>query len=202
MIQVSFINTVNFTLKDMNYICILFKMQKLIRYKGLWVSITLIAITVGILNKKEMTARVQSKPFQAMLYLLLDHSVTEISVSKLSKLEQDVTILDVREENEYKVSHIENSKNVAYSSFNIEAITDIDKNDKVVIYCSLGKRSENIAKQMVDAGYTNVNNLYGGIFEWKNQGNPVFVDANETNKIHAYDKVFGIWLNKGEKVFD
>jgi len=33
------------------------------------------------------------------------------------------------------------------------------------VYCSLGIRSEVIAKKLKKAGYTNVFNLYGGIFE-------------------------------------
>jgi len=41
----------------------------------------------------------------------------------------------------------------------------------------------------VKAGYTNVSNLYGGIFEWVNQGNNVVDDNNRiTPKVHAYGK--------------
>jgi len=40
---------------------------------------------------------------------------------------------------------------------------------------------------LVKAGYTNVSNLSGGIFEWVNQGSNV-VDDNKriTLKVHAY----------------
>jgi hypothetical protein len=42
----------------------------------------------------------------------------------------------------------------------------------------------------------------GGLFEWKNLGYPI-VDNNgkEINQVHAYNKVWGIWLNKGDKVY-
>ena len=48
-----------------------------------------------------------------------------------------------------------------------------------------------------------VSNLYGGIFEWVNQENPVIdTTGNETKNIHAYNKTWGVWLNKGNKVYD
>jgi 3-mercaptopyruvate sulfurtransferase SseA len=52
------------------------------------------------------------------------------------------------------------------------------------------------------AGFENVYNLYGGIFQWINEGYElVNQDGKPTNKIHAYSKTWGIWLNKGEKVY-
>ena len=41
--------------------------------------------------------------------------------------------------------------------------------------------------------------FYGSIVEWVNQGNTVVNDTGEkTLKVHAYNKKWGIWLNKGE----
>ena len=77
-----------------------------------------------------------------------------------------------------------------------------DKNSELVVYCSLGIRSESIASKLKKAGYSNVFNLYGGIFEWKNNGFTVYNLENiETENIHAYSKDWGIWLKKGKKVF-
>ena len=51
-------------------------------------------------------------------------------------------------------------------------------------------------------GFTNVFNLVGGIFEWKNQGHAVYSTQNKiTEKVHAYNKTWGVWLTKGEKVY-
>ncbi|MEN8818965.1 MAG: rhodanese-like domain-containing protein, partial [Polaribacter sp.] len=53
------------------------------------------------------------------------------------------------------------------------------------------------------AGYTNVLNLYGGIFEWKNKGNLVFdSNGNATEKIHVFSKEWSKWLLKGKKVYE
>ncbi len=53
----------------------------------------------------------------------------------------------------------------------------IGEESKVVVYCSVGYRSEKIAEKLKAAGYKNVFNLYGGIFEWENQNLPVY-DSN------------------------
>ena len=52
-------------------------------------------------------------------------------------------------------------------------------------------------------GYKEVYNLYGGIFEWVNQGNRVVTGENNsvTKQVHAYDKVWGTWLKEGVKVY-
>ena len=72
----------------------------------------------------------------------------------------------------------------------------------IVVYCSIGVRSAKIAQQLKDEGYTNVFNLYGGIFEWKNNNFQVFdLKEKETEKVHVYDKDWAIWLIKGEKVY-
>jgi fumarate hydratase class II len=53
------------------------------------------------------------------------------------------------------------------------------------------------------AGFKKVMNLQGGIFDWVNNGYPVYDnDGNETKKVHAYDKSWGKWLTKGEKVYE
>ena len=173
----------------------------MLRNKKFWILIILTIITVGILSKRDSNAKVKSKAFGAMLYVMLDHSINEIDVSELAAM-KNVTILDAREANEYAISHIKNAINVGYSSFNLDSVANLNKGDRIAIYCSIGKRSENIAKKLIEAGFSDVNNLYGGIFEWKNQGLPVYKDGMKTDQIHAYDKVFGVWLTKGDKVFD
>ncbi|MBT8321286.1 MAG: rhodanese-like domain-containing protein [Eudoraea sp.] len=130
-------------------------------------------------------------------------SVPYIQVSKLAK-ESGATLLDTREKEEFEVSHLENSQWVGYEQFDINEflVRYPDKNDTLVVYCSIGVRSEDIGEQLMNAGYTNVQNLYGGIFEWKNKGYPV-VDTQEekTEKVHAYSKYWGKLLTNAEKVY-
>lgn len=130
--------------------------------------------------------------------------VPYISVEELRmhQLNDDVIILDAREPKEFKVSHIENAVFIGYDNFNESILRNIDKNKKVVVYCSVGIRSENIADKIINAGFKDVHNLYGGIFEWKNEEFPVFdITGEETEKVHVYSQRWGKWLKNGEKIY-
>ncbi len=148
-----------------------------------------------------MGQKVNSKTYDIMLGTLLSHSVEEIGVEEAAKLEEAVFI-DSREYKEYEVSRIEGAKWVGYEQLDLTAVEKIDKHKPLIVYCSVGYRSEKIAEQLKAKGFKDVKNLYGGIFEWVNQGKPI-VDSNNrsTKKVHAYSKMWGIWLDKGEKVY-
>ena len=134
-----------------------------------------------------------------------DQSVRYISVQELEmqRLSGSVLILDAREWEEFEVSHLPNAEFIGYSGFSTEKFSNrfIDKSSQIVVYCTIGIRSENIAKKIKDAGYLNVSNLYGGIFEWKNAGFPVFSKNIETDKVHTYSRSWSKWLKNGEKVY-
>mgnify|MGYP003641228651 FL=1 len=128
-----------------------------------------------------------------------------ITVQELAMPKTNYKILDAREPDEYLVSHLKNAVFVGYKDFKIETILNEipNKNDTIVVYCSLGIRSETISKKIQDKGYTAVYNLYGCIFEWRNNDFPVYNKQNKkTDSIHAFSKMWGKWLNKGVKVYD
>jgi rhodanese-related sulfurtransferase len=117
---------------------------------------------------------------------------------------EKVFILDAREKEECEVSHLKNSIYVGYNNFSVKNVTSKikDKSVPIIVYCSLGIRSENISEKLKDAGYSNIKNLYGGIFEWMNKGYSVYDSTNtETQKIHPFSKHWAKYLHKGEKVY-
>lgn len=132
-------------------------------------------------------------------------SVPYITVEELAKKEH-IVLLDTREKVEFETSHIENAICVGYDKFKLKKIKKIlpkDKNAPIVVYCSLGIRSEDIGEKLQKAGYTNVYNLYGGIFEWKNKEQSVVNDKGETTEnIHTFNEDWSIWLKKGVKIFE
>ncbi len=143
---------------------------------------------------------VESRTYAVMLNNLLDHSVPEISVSDVNL--DDYIILDARSAEEYRVSKIKNALRVGYDDFSMDKINQLNKDHKILVYCSVGYRSEKVAKKLINEGYKDVFNLYGGLFEWVNQQKEVVDKDNQpTKKIHAFSRNWGIWLNKGEKVY-
>ena len=157
-------------------------------------------VLVFLFSTQAFPQSVTSQSYQIMLKSLLSHSVNEVSVENVEL--REVILLDSREIAEYDVSKIEGARWVGYDDFSINRIGDIDKESKIIVYCSVGYRSEKISEKLIAAGFKDVSNLYGGIFEWKNQGNDV-VDSNDrtVEKVHAYSKFWGVWLKSGEKIY-
>lgn len=153
--------------------------------------------TSGILFSQQ---KVVNAEFDHMLQKLLSHKVSEISVTEVVK-DTSVIYLDAREKAEFNVSHINNAQWIGYNDFSILRLKSVPKNSKIIVYCSVGYRSEKIAKKLEKSGFTDVYNLYGGIFEWKHQNNPVFNAKKETDSIHTYNKEWSKWLTNGIKVY-
>ena len=133
-------------------------------------------------------------------------TIPYISSEELRILQQNdsIVILDTREMKEYNVSHIASAKYVGYDHFSSDEILSqiSDKNIPIVVYCSLGIRSEDIGEKLQENGFTNVKNLYGGIFEWKNSEFPVIdSEGKETENVHVFSRLWGRWLKNGEKVY-
>jgi rhodanese-related sulfurtransferase len=132
------------------------------------------------------------------------NAVPYISAQELAMPKTEAIILDARERSEYDISHLKNAIFIGYNHFSLEQTTQKlqDKNQTIVVYCSLGIRSETIANQLKKAGYTNIKNLYGGIFEWRNKGFKVYnSEDKKTDSIHAFSKAWSKWLTKGTKVY-
>ena len=128
-------------------------------------------------------------------------SATEL---RMNQSNNNVTILDSRELNEYQVSHIESAILVGYDTFSVEEVSDTisNKETPIVVYCTLGIRSEMIAAKLQKAGYSDVKNLYGGICEWKNKKYKVIDSTQQTtNNIHTFSKEWSKWLLNGNPIY-
>lgn len=154
-----------------------------------------------ILLSMSASGQVRNKAYNKLLNRLLSHSVDEISVVEASQLKENVIFLDARELKEYKVSHLENALLVGYDHFDINTVRNIPKDQKIIVYCAVGYRSEKITEKLIKAGYMNASNLYGGIFEWKNEGYQAYDSTGVTEKTHVFSKKWGNWLEIGDKVF-
>jgi Rhodanese-related sulfurtransferase len=87
---------------------------------------------------------------------------------EMMQKEKDVIILDVRTPQEYQEGHISNAINIPVQILGqqLDKLNNF-KDKKILVYCRSGNRSA-IASQILDrAGFKNVYNLKGGLFEWK-----------------------------------
>lgn len=146
-----------------------------------------------------MSACSQPENFDAMVAEMTTGSV---EFAYPDDVDKNTVLLDAREKEEFEVSRIDGALWVGYDEVDLSVLKDVDPNAEVIVYCSVGYRSEKIAEQVKEMGYTNVKNLYGGIFNWKNTSHPVVNDKGTTEKVHTYNEKWGQWLYKGEKVTD
>ena len=143
--------------------------------------------------------RSKSAKLDKTLRAMLHFSVPTISVDSLKKI-NDRILLDAREQSEFDVSHLPTARYCGYDHFDPSVLAGIPKDKRIVVYCSIGVRSEKIAEKIKAMGYTNVANLYGGHFEWINTGNgAVDKTGSKTKKVHAYNRLWSIFLD-GDKV--
>lgn len=140
-----------------------------------------------------------------MVNLLLRGDVDTVSAAALSgKIDNgEVLLLDAREPDEYAVSRIRGAVHIGYESPDFTVTDSLPRDRELVVYCSVGKRSEEIARQLETSGFTKVYNLWGGIFDWANRGYPI-ADAADRRvyKLHPYNAAWGFWITKCEKTYE
>ena len=150
-------------------------------------------------------ARCQTKEYKEKLESLYNHTVPLVNSNDLIteiKHGKSVILLDTRSDAEYNVSHLEGARKIDFDDFEKKDVQDIPKDSRVVVYCSVGYRSEKIGEQLLDMGFTDVRNLYGGIFQWKNEGFKIVNEKSvETDSVHTYNKSWSKWLEKGIKIY-
>lgn len=142
----------------------------------------------------------QSIAYKALLTTLYDSDFPVLKPSQVTDLSK-YQVLDTREQEEFEVSHLKDAEWVGYDTFSLNNITSLDKEQPILVYCTVGARSQDIGEKLKEAGYTEVYNLYGGLIEWVNEDKPIFQGDSPTKKVHTYSQSWGIWLTKGEKVY-
>jgi adenylyltransferase/sulfurtransferase len=76
-----------------------------------------------------------------------------------------VTLLDVREPQEWDITHIEGAKNIPLGSIP-ERMNELDTADDIVVYCHHGTRSAQAIKFLKKMGFEKLQNMAGGIDAW------------------------------------
>lgn len=106
--------------------------------------------------------------------------VREISVADTRArlaAEQDVQLIDVREDNEWMAGHAEGAKHLGKGIIERDIENEVpDKSTEMILYCGGGYRSALVADVLQQMGYTNAWSMAGGWKAWKDSGAPTTAD--------------------------
>ncbi|MFT3894202.1 MAG: rhodanese-like domain-containing protein [Anaerolineales bacterium] len=96
----------------------------------------------------------------------------EISVSEaLAKKEAGVFILDVRQPDEWNEAHIQDATLIPLDQLP-NRINELPKDQEIVVVCRSGNRSAQGRDILLQAGFTQVTSMAGGLNQWKAAGYP------------------------------
>ncbi len=125
--------------------------------------------------------------------------VESISTKELAGWLEDGAVkpqlLDIREQDEYDVSHLLGARWVSPDSSVDKTIARLKPAFPIVVYCSVGVRSARYARRLNRAGVGKVYNLDGSLFQWANEGRPLYQHVSggdkRTGQVHPYNSIFG-----------
>lgn len=127
--------------------------------------------------------------------------VQQISIAELfhwltqSDVQQPL-LFDIRSEPEFAISHLSNAQRVDPNLNDFAALSHLASDTPIVTYCSVGYRSAAMCDRLQTAGFSNVVNLEGSIFEWANAGYPVYREGQQVQQVHPYNPLWGVLLHQ------
>ncbi len=84
---------------------------------------------------------------------------------------EDITVVDVREPDEFEAGHLPGAKPLPRGLLEYKAADELpDKDARIVVHCARGGRGSLAAKSLQEMGYTNVANMDGGVNAWRERG--------------------------------
>jgi rhodanese-related sulfurtransferase len=96
-------------------------------------------------------------------------SISQEEAADIMASGDEYTIVDVRTQEEYGQAHIPGAVLVPIEDIRENKLDLLpDKDRELLLYCRTGRRAEDAAQLLVDAGYSNVKE-FGGILTWKGE---------------------------------
>ena len=103
----------------------------------------------------------------------VNHATEITTVELKQRLDRGdaLTIVDVREPNEYQINRIAGSVLIPLGDIP-KRYEELNRNDEIVVQCKIGGRSAKAADFLRSVGFTRVLNLKGGILDWIDRVDP------------------------------
>lgn len=99
-------------------------------------------------------------------------------------------LLDARTAEEFAVSHLPGAVHLDVDKVTSEALSGLSRQEEVIVYCSAGYRSCQLARKLVEQGFPKVWNLEGGLFAWANEGRKLHRGDQPVSEVHPYHPFF------------
>jgi rhodanese-related sulfurtransferase len=97
----------------------------------------------------------------------------EISVSEaLTKYQNGAFVLDVRTQEEWNEYHAPNTTLIPLDQLPAR-LNEVPKDKEIVVVCRSGNRSQQGRDILLNAGFTQVTSMKGGLNEWRASGYPI-----------------------------
>ncbi len=147
------------------------------------------------LSGQEVPERLRTgyPPLDERLSRMVTADSLSLSPEEVKQLDHPL-LLDAREPEEYAVSHLPGARNLGYNDANYAELEGVDHDRPVVVYCTIGYRSERMAEELRSRGFSKVYNLYGSIYAWALAGHPVVNAEGPTDRIHTYNRKWGTYF--------
>lgn len=122
-------------------------------------------------------------------------STQELANWLADKKGQPPLLFDVRTQEEWDVSHLPDARRVDPKADVEQVAAGLSKDTPIVTYCAVGYRSGEMADRLRAAGFSNVRNLEGSIFQWANEHRPLVKEEKRVTTVHPYDRLWGRLLS-------
>ena len=97
----------------------------------------------------------------------------EISVSEaFTKYQSGALVLDVRTQEEWNEFHAPNTTLIPLDQL-AARVNEVPKDREIVVVCRSGNRSQEGRDILLNAGFTQVTSMKGGLTEWRASGYPI-----------------------------
>ena len=123
-------------------------------------------------------------------------TTARLAAMRADESTQDIILLDARSAAEFDVSHLRGAALASNTRMALSALEANERESTVVIYCSVGYRSSRLATELRQRGFDNVFNLEGSLFQWANEGRPLYRGDERVHEAHPYDEEWGQLLDR------
>lgn len=88
-------------------------------------------------------------------------TITKVDcVKSVELMNEGAILIDVRSVQEYNSYHLNDAINIDYQQIESKIASEVpDKEQKIIVYCQSGTRSNTAANTLIELGYTNVYDL-------------------------------------------